>query len=215
MVDVTWVPPGKQTFIDDAGNPLVGGKVWHYIPTTSTFKDTYQDIGGTILNTNPVILNARGQAIIYGPGLFRQRLTDANNNEIWDRVTGIQTTGGAGSSPVALLSYLYEGDDPPPTGCLLGGWTLPYAALWPADFAGSTFHVEAGHLPTATYLESIKLNGVQVGTLSISTGGVATFTTTNPLGFASAALDRLTLRGPTADATFNQFYGTFVGAFVL
>lgn len=82
------IPPGKQTFVDDTGRPLVGGLLYHYEPGTDTFRDTWQDEGETALNTNPIVLDARGQASIWGGGLYRQRLTDANGNAVWDRVTG-------------------------------------------------------------------------------------------------------------------------------
>lgn len=79
------LPNGKQQFIDINGNPLVGGKVFHYEIGTFTPKTTYQDDDGTIPNTNPVILDARGQASIYGSGTYRQVLKDATDIQIWDQ----------------------------------------------------------------------------------------------------------------------------------
>lgn len=83
----TLLPNGKQQFLDDNGDPLVGGKVYFYIPATTTPKNTYQDEDQTILNTNPVILDARGEAIIYGTGRYRELLTDALDNTIYDVLT--------------------------------------------------------------------------------------------------------------------------------
>lgn len=91
------LPNGKQQFIDALGAPLVGGLVYFYIPETSTFKDTWQDPGQTILNTNPIILDDRGQAIIYGAGQYRQVLFDADGNLIWDQLTSDYSGGGSGS----------------------------------------------------------------------------------------------------------------------
>lgn len=48
-------------------------------------KDTWQNSGQTVLNTNPIILDSRGQAVIYGVGSYRQILTDAADNTIWDK----------------------------------------------------------------------------------------------------------------------------------
>lgn len=79
------VPPAKLTFVDINGNPLVGGLVYFYVPMTLTFKDTWQNAEQTVLNTNPIILDSRGQAIIYGTGSYRQVLTDADGNTIWDQ----------------------------------------------------------------------------------------------------------------------------------
>ena len=81
------IPPGMTPFFDINGNPLAAGLVYHYIPGTSTPKDTYQDVAGTILNSNPVVLDAAGRAAIFGDGSYRQILTDSLGNQQWDRVT--------------------------------------------------------------------------------------------------------------------------------
>jgi hypothetical protein len=66
---------------------LAGGKVYYYIPSTTTFKNTYQNIALTILNTNPIILDSAGECIAYGNGTYRQVVYDVNNNLIWDQPT--------------------------------------------------------------------------------------------------------------------------------
>jgi hypothetical protein len=81
------LPPGKQTFFDSNGRPLAGGSIYFYIPNTSTFKSTWQDAGETVLNTNPVILDSNGEAIIYGDGQYRQVVYDVHGNLIWDQLT--------------------------------------------------------------------------------------------------------------------------------
>ncbi len=78
------LPNAISQFEDINGAPLVGGQVYFYEPGTLVPKDTWQDAGQTILNTNPVILNSRGQAIIYGLGNYRQVLVDVDGNTIWD-----------------------------------------------------------------------------------------------------------------------------------
>jgi hypothetical protein len=82
-----FIPPGKSQFLDSDGRPLVGASVYHYIPGTSTPKDTYQDAGQTVLNTNPVILDAAGEAVIFGSGSYRQVLIAADGTTIWDEET--------------------------------------------------------------------------------------------------------------------------------
>jgi hypothetical protein len=92
------LPPAKTTFFDANGNPLVNGKVFHYTPGNTTFKTTWQDSGETIPNTNPVILDAAGRALILGDGSYRQIVKDKNNNVIWDAVTSSTGTGGGGTT---------------------------------------------------------------------------------------------------------------------
>ncbi len=90
------LPPAKTTFNDQNGKPLTSGTVDFYIPGTSTRKATYQDAAGTILNTNPVVLDAAGRALILGTGSYRQVVKDRNGNPQWDQVTAAGSSSGGG-----------------------------------------------------------------------------------------------------------------------
>ncbi len=83
---------GKQTFWDANGNPLAGGSVGIYQPGTLTPVNTYEDQGLTILNANPITLDASGRAIIWGPSntSYRQIVQDSLGNTIWDQVTSTE-----------------------------------------------------------------------------------------------------------------------------
>lgn len=84
----TKVPNGRQQFWDPVTSQLlVGGFVWNYIPGTATPKDTWQDIGATALNTNPIVLDSEGSAAIWGKGAYRQLVLDSDGNQIWDETT--------------------------------------------------------------------------------------------------------------------------------
>lgn len=75
------IPP-RIRFIDDNGEPLVGGKVYFYEAGTSTPKDTYQDEAATILNANPVELDARGEALIRLVGSYKIDVYDSNDVQL-------------------------------------------------------------------------------------------------------------------------------------
>lgn len=77
---------GRQQFIDQNGRPLVGGQVFFYAPNTETPADTWQDQGLTTPNTNPVVLDSRGQATIWGNATYRQIVQDRSGNTIWDQI---------------------------------------------------------------------------------------------------------------------------------
>lgn len=51
-------------FYDSSGNPLANGKVYTYVAGTNTPQTTYSDTSGSTANTNPVILDAKGEAVI-------------------------------------------------------------------------------------------------------------------------------------------------------
>lgn len=86
-ISATLLPNGKQQFFNASGQPLAGGSVAFYIPTTLTPKNTWQDPLESTLNSNPVVLDAGGMALIYGSGQYRQIVKDSLGNTIWDQLT--------------------------------------------------------------------------------------------------------------------------------
>ena len=101
----TLLPNGEQTFVDENGKPLAAGCVYFYVPGTNTPKDTYVDPGGQAANTNPVILDGAGRAIIYGVGTYRQVVKKypcgSLGEQVWDQLTAdtaSSTTIFAGAS---------------------------------------------------------------------------------------------------------------------
>lgn len=97
------LPNGKSQFIDSGGQPLASGTVGFYFPGTLNPKPTYQDSAGTIANPNPVLLDSRGQAIIWGSGVYRQILKDASGVTIWDQITEDPNTGLTGDITDAVF----------------------------------------------------------------------------------------------------------------
>ena len=75
---VTPIPFVKARFFDRCGKPLTGGQIYTYEANTTTPKVTYKDPYGLTPNTNPIILDAAGEADIYLDGTYRIRITDRN-----------------------------------------------------------------------------------------------------------------------------------------
>ena len=76
------MPNPKQQFFTAAGVPLSGGKVYTYSAGTTTPQVTYSDAAGTVPNTNPIILDSRGEAVIYWTGTYKVALQDAFGKRI-------------------------------------------------------------------------------------------------------------------------------------
>jgi hypothetical protein len=96
-------PVAKMQFIDAAGVPLAGGLLYTYAAGTTTPQATYTDVSGGQANSNPIILDSRGEAGIWlGSSTYKFRLCDANNTEIW--------TVDYVSAPTSSLSPVLSGN---------------------------------------------------------------------------------------------------------
>lgn len=91
-------PLPKMQFFDANGDPLVGGKLYTYAAGTTTPLATYTSSSGAVSNTNPVILDARGEANVWlALQAYKFKLTTAADVEIWtvDNVTSGETFGAS------------------------------------------------------------------------------------------------------------------------
>lgn len=216
-----WVGPAYNTFylVDDDGKlePAVGGLVYHYIPGTDTAKDTWQDPDEATLNDNPIVLNERGEAIIYGNGLYRQRFTDADGNQIWDAPTGSPEAATPTPAPIFFDQEFEFLGPPPETNEVLALWPVIRALRIFADFNGTSEGYKNAFgvclvLPTAEYVITVKKNNVTtVGTITISTLGAWVFSTSG-VDIDLLANDYLVFVGQTAvDATLATMAWTIPG----
>lgn len=112
--------PKFQAF-DSNGAPLSGGKLYTYETETTTNKTTYTDNTGTVANTNPVILDSRGEANVWLDGTYTLVLKDSSDVQIWsiDNVVGTGSTADAGGqwivsgltpTYVSATSFTLSGD---------------------------------------------------------------------------------------------------------
>lgn len=101
---VTLSPSPKMQFFTAAGIPLVGGKLFTYASGTTSPLATYTDDTGNTTNTNPVILDSRGEAEVwFGPSRYSLVLKDADDNLIWT-VDGVNTIRGAQNQPTVAAA---------------------------------------------------------------------------------------------------------------
>lgn len=79
------LPLPKQLMQSDAWNPGVAYHVYTYAAGTLTPKTTYQDFDGLTPNTNPILVDARGEYVMYGTGNYRIIAKTDTDVTIWDR----------------------------------------------------------------------------------------------------------------------------------
>lgn len=217
-MSATLLPNAKQTFTGPNGAPLSGGSVYFYIPNTTTPKNTWQDSAQTILNTNPVVLDANGQAIIWGSGTYRQVVYDVNNNLIWDQITEDLSGGLIGNFTDAI--YNAGVDFTPGTTTTL---TLPVGPgsatnTWVFfDAAYQTDSTYAINGTTLTFTSAIPV-GVSVVTVKIGTtvsigipgaGTVTDATVASGAAIDSAKLSYLASGAGATRITLDKFIGKF------
>lgn len=84
----------KQTFVDANGNLLSGGKLFVYAANTQTKVTSYAETDGVSANSNPIVLNSRGEVPngLYVTGGIQYKLvlapstdTDPPTSPIWTR----------------------------------------------------------------------------------------------------------------------------------
>lgn len=135
------LPQGKTQFLDNNGKPLTSGTVDFYIPSTTTRKTTWQNSAETVANSNPVVLDAGGRAIIYGDGSYRQVVKDRLGNVIWDQVTSSTGSGSSSSTSTG------DGD--------LVGTIKPWAGMTAPNQYAFTYGQEVSRTTYATLFTAI------------------------------------------------------------
>jgi len=91
-------PNGRWQGRDETGQPVQNGKLYTYLNQTTTPKATYQDYQGLQPNTNPVILDGKGEANIYWAvdDLYTYKLFTEDDEEVTTQdnypIVGTNTT---------------------------------------------------------------------------------------------------------------------------
>jgi hypothetical protein len=116
------LPNGRNYFATATGTPAVGYKVYTYISGTSTPKATYTTSAASVANSNPVVLDSRGEAAIYWVGDYDVVLKDASDVTIWgpERLNQPETSGAAATLDAALRADLANFTDAAKGDALLG-----------------------------------------------------------------------------------------------
>jgi len=109
----TLAPTPKLQFFDANGAPLVGGKLYTYVAGSTTPLASYTDSTGNTANTNPIILDSRGEANVWlGGSSYKFALYDSTNVLIWtvDNINGgafaSDATGTGSQVSFSVLSGL-------------------------------------------------------------------------------------------------------------
>lgn len=89
------------------GLPLIGGRLWTYEANTETPKASFADPYFLTPNTNPVILNAMGQAVVWLNNFYHLRLEDRYGVQLWD-VPSYEFSAGTTVPTTGFVSGMNE-----------------------------------------------------------------------------------------------------------
>jgi uncharacterized protein YdaL len=206
-----------QQYFDNNGNLLAGGFVETYAAGTDTPLATYTDATGTIAHDNPVVLDAAGRppgdGVWFTVGAaYKVILKDSSGVEL-ESVDGI-TVGGVISTASQFVDVVmwYPGG-PPGSAEALWAEKFTRAMTFSSNFSGAQGFAFTN--PTSSFVASVRTNattasnGTEVGTITYSTSGVATFLTAAGASIPCVAGDVLSIWGPSsADATMANFGAT-------
>ena len=91
MATTSLSPTPKLQFFDLNGAPLSGGLLYTYAAGTTTPLASYTDSTGLIANTNPIVLDSRGEANVWlGAAIYKFALYTSVGVLIWtvDNING-------------------------------------------------------------------------------------------------------------------------------
>lgn len=195
----TTIPAIPPTYFTDAGAPAAGYKLFTYQAGSSTKLATYTDVGLTVANANPIVLDAAGRATIFlSPASYKFVFTsptdtDPPTSPIWtrDNVSAIPVTnvdldipGTAGEDLSAgNVVYLSAGDG----GNSAGRWYKADADLTYASTTANAIGMMPADLASGVS-GSIRLIGRMTGLSGLTAG---------TLYYVSATAGALTSSAPT------------------
>jgi hypothetical protein len=150
-VTTVLTPSPKQQFFDNNGNPLVGGKLFIYQAGTTTKATTYTSSTGLSTNSNPIVLNFRGECDLWiDPNVaYKYVLAPANDTD--PPTKAIYTVDQMRSSQLVTL---YGGVDT--------GSSNAYILNFTANFTAYTDGIVIYWIPanTNTSASTVNVNGL-------------------------------------------------------
>ena len=82
MPTTSLMPEPRQRYYNNNGTVAAGCLLYTYAAGTSTPKAAYTDSAGTTPHANPIVLDAKGEALIYWSGSYKIDLKTAAGVQI-------------------------------------------------------------------------------------------------------------------------------------
>ena len=112
MATTSLSPTPKLQFFDANGDPLAGGLLYTYAAGSTTPLTTYTDSTGVSANTNPIVLDSRGEANVWlGAAIYKFALYTSVGVLIWtvDNINGSTFSVNADGDGTTLAFSVVNG----------------------------------------------------------------------------------------------------------
>lgn len=219
----------KAQWFDNNGKPLVGACIFSYQSGTSTPLATFTDYTGTIVNTNPVVLDSAGRADIWLSGqAYRLRMVTAggvncsSGSQLWQE-------DGINSSVTSLLAMnnVWTGNNTWNATSTFAGpvtFNLGFTANGPANltlggsldgtFSGSPIFSGTPNFSNGFSTTDLTLSGQLISTLATGTPPMVIASTTEVPNLNVGQLEGCTweVPCPLGSTTPNSVAATTVNA---
>ena len=201
MATGTIAPSPVFTGLDSSGNPLSGGKLYTYVAGTTTAQTTFSDVGLTVANANPVVLDSAGRASVFlTPGAsYKFVLKTSADATVWtaDNILAVPTstaslevTGTAGETLAANdIVYLADGTG----GTTAGRWYKATASTTAASTLAKMLGAASAAIVSGQ-TGSIKIGGDVTGLSGLTAGS---------LYYVSATAGQITTAAPANARVFG------------
>lgn len=100
------MPSPRQRYFNNNGTVASGCLLYTYAAGTSTPQTTWSDLDGTVPNSNPIILDSNGEAVIYWSGAYKVDLKTAVGVQITGYPVDNYVTDGLDAKPMANYTAL-------------------------------------------------------------------------------------------------------------
>lgn len=230
MVNVLVSPVAVQDFLI-SGIPATGAKLFVYAAGTTNKITTYTDSTHATAQTNPIVMNSRGEpenvsgasvgiwvdiATPYKLVLAPSTDSDPPTNPIWT----VDNIGFESDITYINAKFQFLGGTPPASLEVMAMYENEASSTFYANFNGTASGGGAAYgdcitNPTAPFVITVKKNNTStVGTISIDTAGVFTFATSGGTSFTLAAGDYLNfIAQSSVDSTLANLSWTIPGVY--
>jgi len=182
-------PTPKLQFLDANGNPLASGLLYTYFAGTTVPKTTYTTAAQTTANTNPIVLDARGEANVWLLAGEAYKFVLQNSSGVLqytvDQVTAAGTMSTQNASDVDITGGTISGVTitGPITGDVTGNLTGDVTGNLTGNVTGGTVVAESYNGGQLAGLRNKIINGAinvnqrrTIDTAAATTSGVSTKT---------------------------------------